>query len=84
MLPRVGKEFMVRIQFNWRPLFQGRSLLLTNTLSGGVLLGLGDIVQQTRENMKKPGRVRDWRRTGENQKHPFIQNKTGCFGADCT
>lgn len=65
MLPRLGKEFLVRMQFNWRPLFQGRALLLTNTLSGGVLLALGDIVQQSRENLKKPGRVRDWRRTGE-------------------
>ncbi|XP_037326534.2 mpv17-like protein 2 [Pungitius pungitius] len=64
MLPRLGKEFLVRMQFNWRPLFQGRALLLTNTLSGGVLLALGDIVQQSRENLKKPGRVRDWRRTG--------------------
>ncbi|KAA8589430.1 hypothetical protein FQN60_012795 [Etheostoma spectabile] len=65
MLPRVGKEFMLRISFNWRPLFQGRALLLTNTLSGGVLLAVGDIVQQTRENMRKPDRVRDWRRTGQ-------------------
>ncbi|XP_034737144.1 mpv17-like protein 2 [Etheostoma cragini] len=65
MLPRVGKEFMLRISFNWRPLFQGRALLLTNTLSGGVLLAVGDIVQQTRENYRKPDRVRDWRRTGQ-------------------
>ncbi|XP_037626454.1 mpv17-like protein 2 [Sebastes umbrosus] len=64
MLPRVGKEFVVRMQFNWRPLFQGRALLLTNTLSGGVLMAVGDIVQQSRENYKKPDRVRDWKRTG--------------------
>ncbi|XP_049444714.1 mpv17-like protein 2 [Epinephelus fuscoguttatus] len=64
MLPRVGKEFLVRIRFNWRPFFQGRALLVTNTLSGGVILALGDIVQQTRENFKNPDRVRDWRRTG--------------------
>ncbi|XP_049443434.1 mpv17-like protein 2 [Epinephelus fuscoguttatus] len=64
MLPRVGKEFLVRIRFNWRPFFQGRALLATNTLIGGVIMGMGDIVQQTRENFKNPDRVRDWRRTG--------------------
>ncbi|KAK5930630.1 hypothetical protein CgunFtcFv8_026850 [Champsocephalus gunnari] len=64
MLPRVGKEFVVRMRFNWRPFFEGRTLLLTNTLSGGVILGLGDIVMQSWENFKKPGRVRDWKRTG--------------------
>lgn len=64
MLPRVGKEFLVRIRFNWQPFFRGRALLITNTLSGGVMLGTGDIVQQSWENFKKPGRIRDWRRTG--------------------
>ncbi|XP_044056415.1 mpv17-like protein 2 [Siniperca chuatsi] len=64
MLPRAGKEFLVRIRFSWRPLFQGRYLLLTNTLSGGVMLGLGDSLQQSWESRKEPGRVRDWRRTG--------------------
>ncbi|XP_038571432.1 mpv17-like protein 2 [Micropterus salmoides] len=64
MLPRAGKEFLVRIQLSWRPLFQGRYLLLTNTLSGGVMLALGDSLQQSWENHKDPGRVRDWRRTG--------------------
>ncbi|XP_059197181.1 mpv17-like protein 2 [Centropristis striata] len=63
MLPRVG-NFLVRIRFSWQPLFQGRALLLTNTLSGGVLLGLGDVLQQSREILKKPDKVRDWRRTG--------------------
>ncbi|XP_030290452.1 mpv17-like protein 2 [Sparus aurata] len=64
MLPRAGKEFLVRIQFSWRPFFQGRYLLLTNTLSGGGMLALGDILQQSRETRKEPGRVRDWKRTG--------------------
>ncbi|XP_070688375.1 mpv17-like protein 2 [Pempheris klunzingeri] len=64
MLPRAGKEFLVRIQFSWRPLFQGRYLLVTNIVSGGSMLALGDILQQTRENHREPGRVRDWRRTG--------------------
>ncbi|XP_047442159.1 mpv17-like protein 2 [Mugil cephalus] len=64
MLPQASKDFLVRIRFFWRPLFQGRYLLLTNTLSGGVMLSLGDILQQTRENRREPGRVRDWTRTG--------------------
>lgn len=64
MLPRAGKEFLVRIRFSWRPFFQGRYLLLTNTLSGGGMLALGDILQQSRETRKEPDRVRDWRRTG--------------------
>lgn len=64
MLPAAGKEFLVRIQFFWRPFFQGRYLLLTNTVSGGGMLALGDLLQQSREIRKEPGRVRDWRRTG--------------------
>ncbi|XP_035508521.1 mpv17-like protein 2 [Morone saxatilis] len=64
MLPRAGKEFLVRIRFSWRPFFQGRYLILTNTLSGGVMLGLGDFLQQSREIHKQQDRVRDWRRTG--------------------
>ncbi|XP_041863049.1 mpv17-like protein 2 [Melanotaenia boesemani] len=64
MLPRAGKEFLVRIRFSWKPLFQGRYLLMTNTVSGGIMLSLGDILQQTRENHRQPGRVRDWGRTG--------------------
>lgn len=76
MLHRAGKEFMVRIRFCWQPLFQGRYLLLTNTVSGGGMLGLGDILQQTRETYKDPARVRDWSRTGETERqvvqHPSI------------
>uniref|UniRef100_A0A087X3F3 MPV17 mitochondrial inner membrane protein like 2 n=1 Tax=Poecilia formosa TaxID=48698 RepID=A0A087X3F3_POEFO len=74
MLPRAGKEFLVRIRFSWRPLFQGRYLLLTNTLSGGLMLSLGDILQQTRENRREPGRVRDWKRTGK-----VLQLSTFCY-----
>lgn len=64
MLPQAGKDFLVRIRFFWKPLFQGRYLLLTNTLSGGVMLSLGDILQQSREKRREPSRVRDWQRTG--------------------
>lgn len=71
MLPQGGKEFMVRIRFFWRPFFQGRNLLLTNTLSAGGMLALGDIMQQSWETRKKPGRVHNWKRTG----HMFL---VGC------
>lgn len=30
------------------------------------MLSLGDIIQQTREKMKDPQKIRDWSRTGEN------------------
>lgn len=64
MLPQAGREFLVRIRFFWRPLFQGRYLLLTNTVSSGGMLGLGDILQQSYERHKDPSRERDWKRTG--------------------
>ncbi|XP_029005017.1 mpv17-like protein 2 [Betta splendens] len=64
MLSRAGKEFLVRIRFSWRPLFQGRYLLFTNTLSGGGLLALADVLQQTREIRRHPDKVREWSRTG--------------------
>ncbi|KAM8888365.1 mpv17-like protein 2 [Synchiropus picturatus] len=64
MLPRAGMEFLVRIRFSWRRLLQGRYLLLTNTLSCGGMLALGDVLQQSREIHKEQSRVRDWSRTG--------------------
>uniref|UniRef100_A0A8C2WAD0 Mpv17-like protein 2 n=1 Tax=Cyclopterus lumpus TaxID=8103 RepID=A0A8C2WAD0_CYCLU len=64
MLPRVGKRFLVQMQHILKPLFQGRNQLLTNTLSGGILMGLGDILQQSWKNFQNPDRVRDWRMTG--------------------
>lgn len=68
MLPQASKEFLVRIRFFWRPFFQGRYLLLTNTLSAGGMLALGDCLQQSWEIHKDPSRVRNWRRTGEREK----------------
>nr|XP_060640866.1 mpv17-like protein 2 isoform X1 [Anolis sagrei ordinatus] len=40
----------------WRPLFQGRLLLLTNTLSCGGLLAAGDTLRQAWERRKGSGR----------------------------
>ncbi|KAK7888685.1 hypothetical protein WMY93_024245 [Mugilogobius chulae] len=64
MLPQAGREFLVRIRFFWRPLFQSRYMLLTNTVSSGGMLGLGDVLQQSWDKHKDPRRERDWTRTG--------------------
>ncbi|TNN30612.1 Mpv17-like protein 2 [Liparis tanakae] len=65
MLPRVGSRFLVRMQNLLEPLFQGRNQVVTNTVSAGVLMGIGDIIQQSWKNYQNPDRVRDWMRTGE-------------------
>ncbi|KAM7409653.1 hypothetical protein PAMA_001240 [Pampus argenteus] len=64
MIHQAGKGFLVRMRFYVRPLFQGRYLIVTNTVSGGVTLALGDIVSQTRDIYKDQTRARDWKRTG--------------------
>ncbi|XP_008330350.1 mpv17-like protein 2 [Cynoglossus semilaevis] len=64
MFPQASKEFLVRVRFFWRPFFQGRYLLVTNVVSSGGMLALGDCLQQSLEIRKDTDRIRDWRRTG--------------------
>uniref|UniRef100_A0A8C5PM72 Mpv17-like protein 2 n=1 Tax=Leptobrachium leishanense TaxID=445787 RepID=A0A8C5PM72_9ANUR len=63
MNPR-GKVLLSRFAGCWRQLFTGKTLLLTNTVSAGILLSIGDIIQQTREVTKDDKKERDWKRTG--------------------
>jgi hypothetical protein len=48
-----------------RPLFQGRALLLTNTLGCGVLMAAGDGARQVWEVRARPGQRFSARRSGE-------------------
>uniref|UniRef100_A0A8P4GIB6 Mpv17-like protein 2 n=1 Tax=Dicentrarchus labrax TaxID=13489 RepID=A0A8P4GIB6_DICLA len=64
MLQKVGKRFLVRARFTWRSLFDDQFLLVTNTLTGGSLLAMGDVVQQSWEIHKEQSKVLDWKRIG--------------------
>lgn len=48
-----------------RPMFQGRALLVTNTLGCGVLMAAGDGARQAWEVRARPGQRFSARRSGE-------------------
>ena len=56
----------MRLKKAWKNLF-GRYLLVTNTVSSGALLGLGDVIQQKIERMQGINKSdkNDWKRTGK-------------------
>lgn len=58
-------QVISRIHLTGRQFFQGRYLVVTNTLGGGFLMALGDCLQQSREMHAEAGRTRNWKRTGE-------------------
>ncbi|KAG6927764.1 MPV17 mitochondrial membrane protein-like 2, partial [Chelydra serpentina] len=62
MLAR-GRQMFLGFSGYWKPLFRGRFLLVTNTVSCGALLATGDTLQQTWEMRKDPERKRELGRT---------------------
>ncbi|XP_073401042.1 mpv17-like protein 2 [Dendrobates tinctorius] len=69
-----GRAILNSVVGFWRKMFNSHNLLVTNTVSSGILLSIGDIIQQTREIRKDPKRRLDWLRTGR----MFIIGN--CFG----
>lgn len=65
MVSRSSKEFLVRICGYSKPLLKGKFLLFTNTVSGGGMLAVGDLIQQVRERRRDPDKIQDWFRTGK-------------------
>ncbi|XP_061481979.1 mpv17-like protein 2 [Rhineura floridana] len=70
MRARIIQQLAALARF-YAPLFGGRNLIITNTVSSGFLLGTADIVQQALERRQNPTRKWDVDRAA----HMFI---TGC------
>ncbi|XP_075060790.1 mpv17-like protein 2 isoform X2 [Mixophyes fleayi] len=61
---RQGSVILNHVVGCWWKMFKSQNLLVTNTVISGILLGIADTIQQTREIRKDPVRKRDWLRTG--------------------
>uniref|UniRef100_A0A8C8VIA5 MPV17 mitochondrial inner membrane protein like 2 n=1 Tax=Pelusios castaneus TaxID=367368 RepID=A0A8C8VIA5_9SAUR len=62
MLAR-GRQLFLGLSSYWKPLFRGRFLLATNTVSCGALMATGDTLQQTWEMRRNPEQKRKLGRT---------------------
>ncbi|XP_007432525.1 mpv17-like protein 2 [Python bivittatus] len=62
MLAR-GRQLFTGLSVYWKPLFKGRLLLVTNTVSCGGLLAAGDTLRQSWEMRQDPKRKWDRTRT---------------------
>ena len=64
-MPSGGWRWLRGLWAAGQPLFQGRALLVTNTLGCGVLMAAGDGARQTWEIRARPGQKFDPRRSGK-------------------
>ncbi|KAG7275262.1 hypothetical protein CRUP_034989 [Coryphaenoides rupestris] len=62
--PRSGEPKTSARRCGFRSAASRRVRFMSFFISGGGMLALGDLLQQTREKSKDPERVRDWSRTG--------------------
>uniref|UniRef100_A0A8D0C2M5 Mpv17-like protein 2 n=1 Tax=Salvator merianae TaxID=96440 RepID=A0A8D0C2M5_SALMN len=71
MRTRILQQLAALARF-YAPLFGGRNLIITNTVSSGFLMGAADVIQQSLERRRKKTHQWDTDRIA----HMFI---TGCF-----